>query len=320
MNFLVGHGALKTRDPDEVARWLSASFAVRHFDLPDSSRQFSCVINSCQLSSISLTYLDYGAPVSVVMDQFDCFVQGIPLSGSGNVSALGKDVIVGKDYGTAAGPGTEMKLEYGDGFRHLALRIAPNVLSAKLAAMIGQPVDPPVMMAGPSGNHDLLAAQARLVRLLIGELDNRMADFAPLMLAELEQAILVSYLEAYEHNYSHLLRGKPRAAAPWQVKRAVDFIEAHWNEPITIEALSAASQTSARSLFHLFRRTYGYSPMVYVNRVRLRHARDMLMRPEPGMTVTGIGIHCGFSNLGTFAQKYRQAFGENPSDTLRHHR
>ena len=147
-----------------------------------------------------------------------------------------------------------------------------------------------------------------------------MADFAPLMLAELEQAILVSYLEAYEHNYSHLLRGRPRAAAPWQVKRAVDFIEAHWNEPLTIEALSVASQTSARSLFHLFRRTYGYSPMVYVNRVRLRHARDMLMCPAPGMTVTGIGIHCGFSNLGTFAQKYRQAFGENPSDTLRHHR
>jgi transcriptional regulator GlxA family with amidase domain len=35
------------------------------------------------------------------------------------------------------------------------------------------------------------------------------------------------------------------------------------------------------------------------------------------MSVTAAALECGFSNLGEFAGKYRQRFGENPSETLK---
>jgi len=62
-----------------------------------------------------------------------------------------------------------------------------------------------------------------------------------------------------------LLHGEPVATAPWQVRRAEQFIEANWDQPTTIEALVAATNVSARSLFSSFKAGRGYSPMNFVN-------------------------------------------------------
>jgi transcriptional regulator GlxA family with amidase domain len=57
--------------------------------------------------------------------------------------------------------------------------------------------------------------------------------------------------------------------------------------------------------------------MMFVKRVRLRHARRMLLAPEPDTTVAKVALMCGFGNLGNFAKDYRDVFGELPSHTLR---
>jgi AraC-like DNA-binding protein len=53
-----------------------------------------------------------------------------------------------------------------------------------------------------------------------------------------------------------------------------------------IEALVEATGASAKSLFHLFRRTRAMTPMTYVHRVHLRHARALLTSP---MADTSVG-------------------------------
>src|SRR5262245_24742078 len=58
-----------------------------------------------------------------------------------------------------------------------------------------------------------------------------------------------------------------RAAVPWQVRRAEEFIEAHWNQPITVEMLAEVAGTSERTLFHAFRASRGRSPMASVKQV-----------------------------------------------------
>ena len=114
-----------------------------------------------------------------------------------------------------------------------------------------------------------------------------------------------------------MLSGEPPAPAPWQVRRAADFIEAHWHQPITIETLAVASDLSARSLFAAFKKTLGCSPMTFVKRVRLTQARDRLTQPARNASVTSVALDCGFNNLGHFAKDYAAAFGELPSDTLK---
>ena len=124
----------------------------------------------------------------------------------------------------------------------------------------------------------------------------------PIMQSELQQAMMTSFLLANANNYRGLLHGEPVAAAPWQVRRAEQFIEANWDQPITIEALASATNVSARGLFSSFKAGRGYSPMDFVKRVRLGRA----------------GRNCrGFGNPGHFARDYHHHFGERPSETLR---
>ncbi|HLY88152.1 MAG TPA: helix-turn-helix domain-containing protein [Acetobacteraceae bacterium] len=103
----------------------------------------------------------------------------------------------------------------------------------------------------------------------------------------------------------------------WQVRRAEEYIETHWNQPITIANIARATAASARSIFYHFKSSRGQSPMCFLKQVRLEHAREMLASSGIGRSVTEIAIDCGFGNLGHFAGDYLKRFGERPSDTLK---
>jgi transcriptional regulator GlxA family with amidase domain len=156
-----------------------------------------------------------------------------------------------------------------------------------------------------------------LLRFLINEAETRQDDLPLTALSEIEEELMVMFLKANRHNFSHLLDRRCRDVAPWQVRLVEDYIEAHWDQPITIEAVAQVVHASARSIFDSFRKSRGHSPMAFVKQVRLRHARQMLTSPEPGTTVASVACYCGFGNLGNFAKDYRKAFGELPSETLR---
>ncbi|MFM8885114.1 MAG: helix-turn-helix domain-containing protein, partial [Chthoniobacterales bacterium] len=62
----------------------------------------------------------------------------------------------------------------------------------------------------------------------------------------------------------------------------------------------------------------GVAPHAYVLRRRLNQARNVLLREDAAeRTVTEIALGLGFSELGRFSVRYREMFGESPSETLR---
>lgn len=79
--------------------------------------------------------------------------------------------------------------------------------------------------------------------------------------------------------------------------------------------MAAASGLTARSVQLLFRRDLGTSPKQWLTEQRLLAVRARLCAPEPGDSVTSVAIPF-FGNLGDFAQRYRDRFGEKPSETL----
>jgi transcriptional regulator GlxA family with amidase domain len=85
---------------------------------------------------------------------------------------------------------------------------------------------------------------------------------------------------------------------------------------MSIEALAVVANASARSVFQAFKEFRGYSPMNFLKRERLRHAREMLAKPASDESVTNVTFACGFGNMGRFANDYQKAFGEMPSETL----
>jgi transcriptional regulator GlxA family with amidase domain len=107
------------------------------------------------------------------------------------------------------------------------------------------------------------------------------------------------------------------SVAPGDVKRAIDFIEAHLHLPLTLADIARAAGVPGRTLLEHFKSHRSVSPMRYLRDARLAKVRDSLIRADSGERITQIAMTWGFSHLGRFAVDYRALFGESPSETHR---
>ena len=110
-----------------------------------------------------------------------------------------------------------------------------------------------------------------------------------------------------------------RIPRPEIVERVDAFLRENLGETVTIAELSRIAGVSERTLRAAFHDVVGVSPKQHVIRQRLQAARAALSAAEPGTTtVTDVAMSYGFLELGRFAGRYRNTFGEAPSRTLRH--
>jgi AraC family ethanolamine operon transcriptional activator len=120
------------------------------------------------------------------------------------------------------------------------------------------------------------------------------------------------------------LRHTPLAAARRVPRRELvagvtAFLRDNIHEPLTVGDLSRQAGVSERTLRAAFRAVLGLSPKQYAIAQRLNAVREALSDADPGTTtVTDVAMSFGFFELGRFAGRYRHAFGETPSRTLRH--
>jgi AraC-like DNA-binding protein len=102
------------------------------------------------------------------------------------------------------------------------------------------------------------------------------------------------------------------------IRRFREILEAHSLEPLLMPDISRAIGVSSRTLRMACQRQFGVSPTQYLLLRRMRLARRTLRFADPAITrVTDVATDLGFWELGRFAVKYRQIFGETPSATLR---
>ncbi|HVY43787.1 MAG TPA: AraC family transcriptional regulator [Hyphomicrobiaceae bacterium] len=105
--------------------------------------------------------------------------------------------------------------------------------------------------------------------------------------------------------------------APAVVRRARDYIRAHAEEPIRLADLARQLGITLRALQIGFRRHVGCSPRDYLMACRLELARTRLLAADANTKVATVAFDSGFTDLAVFSMKYRLAFGELPSETLR---
>lgn len=140
----------------------------------------------------------------------------------------------------------------------------------------------------------------------------------PLVLAETRRLVATAILTAFPNT------GRPLAAKPgWVetavVRRAVDYIEQHCHEPITLTEIAAAARVGERALQVAFRKQQDTTPLGYLRHVRLDRAHRDLVAADParGDTVQQIAARWGYSNPGRFSSLYLAAYGHSPKFTLR---
>jgi transcriptional regulator GlxA family with amidase domain len=109
------------------------------------------------------------------------------------------------------------------------------------------------------------------------------------------------------------------ATGPATMRRAMDFVDAHADQPISAADIAAAAGIGVRAVQLAFKQHLGVTPMTYVRQVRLERAhRDLQVADaHSGGTVKTIAARWGFAKPERFAALYRKSYGVLPSSTLR---
>jgi len=306
----------RTSDTEEFRHALLTRFGASQAVVKDPAR-FRALGNLVQLQNIGLVYGNSSTGASAEYPEADRFRLLTAVSGKGH-AAIGKNAVaLDADQSCIVSPGQKVTLAAEASHEWFNLRIDPGAFERKLAYLLG---------ARPSGRLEFAPAVDRnsprfrqlwrLIRFLSEQLDTTSEPLPPLVLRELEQAVLVAFLCVNPHTFSHLLEREANETVPSHVRRTEEFIEANWDQAIRIEDLVEATGVGARAIFKAFQRTRGYSPMAFARSTRLKQARKILSLGSPKTSVTSVAFICGFGNLGHFARDYRQAFGELPSATL----
>ncbi len=307
---------IDTRSPDEFWRALAQHFGATGFDTDADTASFEAHRSYARIRNIDLVYGACSAAYKIQFPGVSMVKQQFALHKSGRTTFGGNQYNISRNEAFVVPAGAEMSYDYDAGFQSLLFRAEASALQAKLSAVVGMPVTRNIEFVARS-NLENPAVQRlwRLLEFTMSELD-REEKLPVAALVEFEQALLLAFLIANPHNFSHVLELDQPRAAPWQVRRVEEYITANWNRPITVEALAAAAGASTRSVFKAFKDSRNCSPMAFVKSVRLQHARKMLQHPESTTTVVSTAFACGFLNPGHFARDYRVAFGELPSVTL----
>lgn len=99
---------------------------------------------------------------------------------------------------------------------------------------------------------------------------------------------------------------------------AIEFMHGNPLWVFDIVALAKMSHLSERSLFSWFKHYTGVTPYQYYCSLHLSKVRAELLRSRPQeVAISEIALRHGFYHLSRFARKYKQLFGELPSETLR---
>jgi AraC-like DNA-binding protein len=134
----------------------------------------------------------------------------------------------------------------------------------------------------------------------------------------LEEFLMSSLLMIQPSTYRSQLIQTSSAPGRRAVRQALDYMERHLSESLSMTDIAEHVGVSVRSIQQGFRDELGVTPMAYLRDRRLERVREELTDAEPGdgVTVTAVAERWGFSHLGGFAALYRKRWGESPSQTL----
>ncbi len=102
------------------------------------------------------------------------------------------------------------------------------------------------------------------------------------------------------------------------IRKAIDYIDAHYAEQISIEDISRVSLLSQSYFSYLFKLITNRTFVEYLNTKRVEHAMDLLKNTD--RLVAEICYDSGFQNVNHFNRTFKAAAGLSPSEFRRANR
>jgi AraC family transcriptional regulator len=105
--------------------------------------------------------------------------------------------------------------------------------------------------------------------------------------------------------------------APWQERRAKEFIDANLHSDITMALLARTCGLSRTHFSHAFRQTTRTSPHQWLMQRRVERAKQMLRDSEA--LLADVALACGFADQSHFTRVFAQSAGISPGQWRRVH-
>jgi AraC family transcriptional regulator len=123
--------------------------------------------------------------------------------------------------------------------------------------------------------------------------------------------LLLRQVQGSRHQPSAVIRGLP----PRQLRRVLDYIEAHLADDLGLVELAAVAGLSISHFSEAFRSATGYPPHRYVTTIRVERARALLAERE--LPLSDIAYLVGFSSQSHFTTQFGRQVGMSPGQYRR---
>jgi AraC family transcriptional regulator len=132
---------------------------------------------------------------------------------------------------------------------------------------------------------------------------------APDLYAETAAEFLIAHVLI---RHAGFVSPTPVSPARNRLQRVDEFMRAHLDEPLSLEAIARETGLSRFHTLRLFKRAFGETPVRRLARLRMERAKTYLAAgDEP---VTEIAFRCGYENPAHFASAFRRWTGVSPSE------
>lgn len=95
------------------------------------------------------------------------------------------------------------------------------------------------------------------------------------------------------------------------IQKVLEYIEAHYTEEITLQALARQFCMDHYNLSKKFNVMTGNNLKTYINKLRVKKAEDLLKNSDG--KIIDIALECGFDSIRTFNRTFKAIYGDIPS-------
>lgn len=158
-----------------------------------------------------------------------------------------------------------------------------------------------------------LAFEDPVVAQTVGTLLEAMAAGAPDLYAQAAAQWLATHILARHLDVVDLARDRRAAGAlsDRRLARVLDYLGAHFADPLTLDALAAEAAISKFHFVRLFRAKTGKTPHAYLFGLRIAAARRLLA--TSALPVADVARACGFASAAHFCTAFARAAGATPT-------
>jgi AraC-like DNA-binding protein len=133
------------------------------------------------------------------------------------------------------------------------------------------------------------------------------ADTAPLIHAEVAKLIALAFCARRRH--------APMINVPTPIAKVVEWMKLYYFEPISVSALADMAGMSASHFARLFKSTFGLSPINWLRRERINHAKRRLGDSKD--LIKEVAMQVGYNDRFFFSRDFKKFTGYTPREFRR---